>query len=86
MDTKINLCDTCNQKFGECKNRKSPLQNSKPVFGDGVGNDNVYKCDSYHSEVGLPNRCPYCECRFVTIKDGRIVCMGCGWNDVYTER
>lgn len=37
-----NLCDNCYYCFAECE--------SKPEFGDGVGNDNVIKCDSYVEE------------------------------------
>lgn len=34
-----NLCDTCVSCFGECTGDYE--------FGDGVGNDNVIKCDTY---------------------------------------
>ena len=39
MDTKINLCDTCDKHCATC--------NSNPMFGNGIGNDNVYQCDAY---------------------------------------
>lgn len=38
-DTKINLCDTCVCTFGDC--------DGEPEFGNGIGNDNVIKCDSH---------------------------------------
>ena len=35
----LNLCDFCKLNFGSCK--------SDPVFGSGIGFDNVYECDSF---------------------------------------
>ena len=37
--TKIHLCADCANTYPEC--------DSRPIFGDGIGNDNVYKCDSF---------------------------------------
>ena len=35
----VNLCDTCALSFAECV--------SKPIFGNGVGHDNVIYCPQY---------------------------------------
>lgn len=35
----LNLCDFCENDFGGC--------GSNPIFGTGLGNDNVYECDLY---------------------------------------
>ena len=43
--TKINLCDSCKHSFAEC-----PATSDDIIFGDGVGNDNVYKCDKYEKK------------------------------------
>jgi len=50
IDTKINLCDTCQQSLPECVN-------NEVSFGDGVGKDNVIKCDGYTPTIedGLNN-------------------------------
>ena len=34
-----NLCDTCGSCIADC--------GGDPEFGDGIGNDNVIKCDAY---------------------------------------
>jgi len=53
IDTKINLCDTCNlyDQFPACTALLAE-------FGDGRGNDNIIKCDNYvgSESVGVPNR------------------------------
>ena len=40
---KRNLCSSCNYCIADC-----PEKN--PKFGDGLGNDNVYKCNTYEKE------------------------------------
>jgi len=47
LNTKINLCDTCQNRpeFPECL----PVDNDGVQYGDGIGNDNIIKCDSYQS-------------------------------------
>ena len=41
-DTKINMCDNCVWCFATCESK-----NVK--FGNGTGNDNVIKCDSFNT-------------------------------------
>lgn len=36
----IHLCNTCSNEFPTCK--------SNPIFGNGLGNDNVVECNSYN--------------------------------------
>ena len=43
MNNKINLCNTCKLCFADCK-----AENVE--FGDGIGNDNVIKCETYIKE------------------------------------
>lgn len=38
----LNLCDYCDKHIAEC--------GSNPKFGTGIGNDNIYECDSFSSE------------------------------------
>ena len=38
----VNLCDSCTFEFATCK--------SSPGFGNGFGNDNVYRCASYKEQ------------------------------------
>jgi len=40
VNTKINLCDTCVQDVPNCTC-------TSIEYGDGVGNDNIVKCDGY---------------------------------------
>lgn len=44
--TNRNLCDSCKQCFAEC-----PATPDDIIFGDGVGNDNVYACDKYEKKA-----------------------------------
>ena len=44
-DTKRNLCDSCKHFFAECSATSDDI-----IFGDGVGNDNVYDCAKYESK------------------------------------
>lgn len=37
----LNLCNFCGNDFSGCK--------SNPIFGTGLGNDNVYECDMFES-------------------------------------
>lgn len=37
--TKIHLCDDCVHSYPECK--------GNPLFGDGYGKDNIYKCNAH---------------------------------------
>lgn len=46
-DTKINLCDTCLFCFADCANGEEGFDFD---FGDGLGNDNVYKCKTYENK------------------------------------
>jgi hypothetical protein len=41
-DTKINLCDTCRNEFPTCEAKNVD-------FGNGKGDDNVYRCDSHEA-------------------------------------
>lgn len=43
MDKKINLCDSCTFHVATC--------GSKPKFGTGKGNDNVYDCDTFRFKI-----------------------------------
>lgn len=43
-DTKQHLCDSCSEKYPTC--------DGKPEFGDGLGNDNIFKCDGCEKEEG----------------------------------
>ena len=43
IDTKINLCDNCLYTIPKCK--PSGIE-----FGDGVGGDNVIKCDKFETK------------------------------------
>lgn len=40
LDTKVNLCDTCNLEFATCNVKDY-------VPGDGLGNDNVIECEDH---------------------------------------
>lgn len=42
-DTKINLCDSCQNNFATCIPKIME-------FGNGIGNDNVIFCSSYVKE------------------------------------
>jgi hypothetical protein len=53
-DTKRNLCSSCKHSFAECSATTDDI-----VFGDGVGNDNVYECDKYEQKSTV--RCINCE-------------------------
>jgi len=44
MDKKLNLCETCQKNFADCDNGE---ENKDFLFGNGIGNDNVYKCRAY---------------------------------------
>lgn len=44
LDKTINLCDTCKEHFAVCFNG---VEGEDFFFGNGVGNDNVYKCKAY---------------------------------------
>ena len=46
--TEVNLCESCIHDFAVCK--------GKPVFGRGIGNDNVCGCGEYEEEVDGPDR------------------------------
>lgn len=46
-DTKQHLCDACEKEYPTC--------DGHPEFGDGLGNDNVFKCDGYKQEEGAEN-------------------------------
>ena len=41
-DTKINLCDTCSNRCNFPLCMPQELE-----FGDGIGNDNIIKCERY---------------------------------------
>jgi hypothetical protein len=43
IDTKINLCATCIHDIPTC--------NGNPIFGDGLGNDNVIQCIEYSKSL-----------------------------------
>jgi len=45
--TKVNLCDTCCLSFATCKP-------DSIKFGNGIGNDNVYRCSSYRLKETKP--------------------------------
>jgi hypothetical protein len=44
-DTKRNLCNSCKHCFADC-----PATPDDIIFGDGIGNDNVYECDRWEAE------------------------------------
>ena len=43
MNDNINLCDNCQYCIADCDERN-------PIYGNGVGNDNVIKCKTYESQ------------------------------------
>ena len=43
IDRKRHLCDTCELTYPECSS-------TIVEFGDGVGNDNIIKCNCYTEE------------------------------------
>ena len=43
LTKELNLCDLCKNEFSTCK----PVN---IIFGNGFGNDNVIKCDSYKTK------------------------------------
>lgn len=46
-DKTINLCKTCIYCFADCDNGEEDIDF---FFGNGLGNDNVYKCKKYQHE------------------------------------
>lgn len=48
-NTKRNLCDSCKHSFAEC-----PATINDIIFGDGIGNDNVYECYKYEKKPEMP--------------------------------
>lgn len=42
--SQINLCDNCQEFYPQCA--------GNPEFGDGIGNDNVIKCNQYKPLIG----------------------------------
>lgn len=54
-DTKRNLCNSCKFSFAECSVTLDDI-----IFGDGVGNDNVYACDKYEQKAEPPANCETC--------------------------
>lgn len=53
-DTKRNLCNSCKHSFAECSATTDDI-----VFGDGVGNDNVWECAKYENKVEIPTVDPW---------------------------
>lgn len=41
-DTKQHLCESCSKEYPTC--------DGQPEFGDGFGNDNVFRCKGYEKE------------------------------------
>lgn len=41
-DTKHHLCESCSKEYPSC--------DGQPEFGDGFGNDNVFRCNGYKKE------------------------------------
>ncbi len=51
IDTKVNLCDTCNNR------QEYPVCSPTDVkYGDGLGNDNIIKCPNYKPETAIALR------------------------------
>lgn len=61
MNTKINLCDTCEHEFSTCIS-------DRVAFGDGNGNDNIIACSGYKERSN--NEVGYVWLVYCTIQDG----------------
>lgn len=73
-NTKMNLCNTCEENIPECKSSHKDVK-----YGNGKGDDNIIECKYYNLKSNLNKGCcPNCGCDVLTEHGlGKYICCKC---------